>query len=688
MNEIATVKENVAAPEAPSRRRFFASALAAALGVSLADVMGSGELDAAQAGPSSCPSTCPTTPPAGQPFVPVAELVRRPAANPSDVNLDVEMTVKAGCKYVTTIGGQGPQCRPMGLRYYEGRYRGGSTPIWPVNPELPGPGPTMRVRVGDRVRIHLSNKINPNVLPKTTTVETKEPDPMACDIQLGTDPTTGHDIDLYPHGETMPSCLHGDNTTNLHFHGTHVTPDGRGDNVMIDVYPEGHVPPPAPGKPPNFSEFTNDFRIPLPPPAPNPVNPSQKMLMGQAPGTHWYHAHKHGSVALQLLNGMAGAFIIEGDFDEELERLMRGLRRTEKVLVIQQIGDQIMIQRQPPPSVEPGDPLNTCASGDPRTLVNGQLQPTITMQPGEIQRWRIINATMQQVSYLRYRFTGKNGSTYVPAIRQIAYDGIQIAPERYNDPDFGLNQRFTLAPANRIDILVQAPATEGESLLSFEPVHDLPQAGCKSTTTIDPYLVQLSVKGSPTSPAMSFPTAQNFPRLPAWLQWNENDPIKEARTLKFNWYQYPDGDTRPHNGQPAINGRIYDGTLNTAQVVDIDTREEWTLQNYWNSSIHPFHIHVNPFQILEVFDPNNPPETQLTKMKAPYVWHDTIAIPASTGTIGAPNVGYVKIRSRFVDFPGTFVLHCHILDHEDRGMMQMVKICPKPNACPSLPEHH
>jgi FtsP/CotA-like multicopper oxidase with cupredoxin domain len=187
---------------------------------------------------------------------------------------------------------------------------------------------------------------------------------------------------------------------------------------------------------------------------------------------------------------------------------------------------------------------------------------------------------------------------------------------------------------------------------------------------------------------MSFPTAQNFPRLPAWLQWNENDPIKEARTLKFNWYQYPDGDTRPHNGQPAINGRIYDGTLNTAQVVDIDTREEWTLQNYWNSSIHPFHIHVNPFQILEVFDPNNPPETQLTKMKAPYVWHDTIAIPASTGTIGAPNVGYVKIRSRFVDFPGTFVLHCHILDHEDRGMMQMVKICPKPNACPSLPEHH
>jgi FtsP/CotA-like multicopper oxidase with cupredoxin domain len=92
---------------------------------------------------------------------------------------------------------------------------------------------------------------------------------------------------------------------------------------------------------------------------------------------------------------------------------------------------------------------------------------------------------------------------------------------------------------------------------------------------------------------------------------------------------------------------------------------------------------------LEIFDPNNPPETQLTKMKPPYVWRDTIAIPASTGTIAEPNVGYVRIRSRFVDFPGTFVLHCHILDHEDRGMMQMVEIVdPKSRVIPRLPQHH
>jgi FtsP/CotA-like multicopper oxidase with cupredoxin domain len=685
MNENAIVNQNEAVRTNPSRRGFCASALAA-LGVSLADVISPEQLEAAPQDTSVCTPT-----PQFQPFVPVAEFVRHPAANPSDANLDVNMTVKAAWRNVTTISGQGPQCKRMKLRYYEGRYANNSAlkwapnpalSKWPASPDLPGPGPTFRLRVGDRVRIHLSNEIDPSDFPNTT------PDEMACDSQTVIDPTTGQPVPLYPHGETMPSCFHGDNTTNLHFHGTHVTPNGHGDNVMIDVYPKGHVPPPPPDEPPNFSEYTNDFRIPLPPPASNPVYPAKKMQMGQAPGTHWYHAHKHGSVALQLLNGMSGAFIIEGEFDDELEKLMPGLRRTEKVLVIQQIGDQITIQPQAN-SIQPGDPLNTCAGGDPRTLVNGQLQPAITMQPGEIQRWRIINATMQQVSYLSYSFIGKNGSGYVPTIRQIAYDGIQIAPERYNDPDFGLAQQFTLAPANRIDILVQAPATEGESLLGFKPVHNLPQAGCKSTTTIDPYLLQLSVKGNPISPAMSFPTVQNFPHLPAWLEWNENDPIKEARTLQFNWYEYPKGNTRPHNGQPAIDGKIFDGTLHTAQVVDLDTREEWKLENYWNSSIHPFHIHVNPFQILEIFDPNNPPETQLTKMKPPYVWRDTIAIPASTGTIAEPNVGYVRIRSRFVDFPGTFVLHCHILDHEDRGMMQMVEIVdPKSRVIPRLPQHH
>lgn len=640
-----------------SRRTFLASTLAAALGVTLSDVLGRGDLEAAPQAPPDCSKV-------GDAFVPVGEFTSKNKV------LNVNMTVTAGDKSVATIAGQGYQCRTMKLRYYQGQDLN-SNAKWPPNPLLPGPGPTLRLRVGDRVKVNLANKINPAVFGKTTSND------MACNVENTFNPS-GPPTPLYPGTDTPPSCLHGNNLTNLHYHGTHVTPDGNGDNVMVDVEPIG------PGHP-HGGTYPNDFTIPLPPPPGNATDPSQPFEMGQAPGTHWYHAHKHGSVALQLLNGMAGAMIIEGEFDDQLESLIPGLRKTEKVIVIQQLGDNI--------TVEPGPPIFTCAGGDPLPLVNGQLQPTIEMQPGEIQRWRFINATMQQVAHLTYRFLGeaeyaasKGGAFpadpgYAPQIRQIAYDGIQLAPERYNDVAFGSNQEFTVANGNRIDILVQAPSTAGKSVLAFRMLH-VPPAGCPIRPSLpDLILVRLNVTGSPVNPAMNFPTASNYPAIPAWLQWNPNDPrnaIKKTRTLQFN---------NDKTGRPAIDGLAYDGKPDTTQFIQLNTAEEWVLENYWDSSIHPFHIHVNPFQVMEIFDPNASEQVQLTE---PYNWRDTIAIPPSK-TVGAgpPTPGRVRIRSRFVDFPGTFVLHCHILDHEDRGMMQEVQIeDPKVKAAPSLPMHH
>jgi FtsP/CotA-like multicopper oxidase with cupredoxin domain len=638
-------------PRVTTRRRFVASAAAAALGASFAKA-----LDAAPQTPPNCSK-------AGDPFVPVREFPSRNRL------LNVSLSVKNTDKSIATIAGQGYQCRTMKVRYYEGLdLNGGAT--WPLNPVLPGPGPTLRMRVGDRVKVLLRNRINPAAFGKTT------PNDFSCNVESTFNPATGGTTPLYPGTDTAPSCLHGNNLTNLHYHGTHVTPDGKGDNVMVDV-------PPFDPKDPKSGRYQNDFTIPVPPPPSNATDPSQPFQMGQAPGTHWYHAHKHGSVALQLLNGMAGAMIIEGEFDDQLESLLPGLRKTEKVLVIQQIGDMI--------TVMPGPPIFTCAGGDPLPLVNGQLQPTIEMRPGEIQRWRLVNATMQQVAHLTYRFLGeveyansKGGPFpanpgYAPSIRQIAYDGIQLAPERYTDPAFGGSQEFTIAAGNRIDLLVQAPAAPGRSVLAFRMLHK-PPAGCPTNPLPELILVRLNVTGTPVSPAMNFPTAQNYPAMPGWLKWNESDPrnkIVKQRILKFS-----NDDT----GRPAIDGRAYDGKPDTTQFLTLNTAEEWTLENYWDSSIHPFHIHVNPFQVLEIFDPNESTQVQLT---APYNWRDTIAIPPSktVGTTITP--GRVRIRSRYVDFPGTFVLHCHILDHEDRGMMQEVQIeDPKSKTTPPLPMHH
>ena len=115
--------------------------------------------------------------------------------------------------------------------------------------------------------------------------------------------------------------------------------------------------------------------------------------------------------------------------------------------------------------------------------------------------------------------------------------------------------------------------------------------------------------------------------------------------------------------------------------------EEWTLINTSERSVmHPFHIHINPFQIVEVFDPSLMEEPQ--RQPAKYVWQDTIAIPAGFYKPIVPNPdptkpadykfvpGHIKIRHRFLDFTGKYVLHCHILGHEDRGMMQLIEVVP------------
>ena len=650
MTSEANALKDDSAVNALSRRRFIASALTTAVGVTIADIVQPRGL-LAQVAPSTCSK-------AGDPFVPVREFRSK------GKKLAANFTVKGTTKTVATIAGQGYQCKSMRLRYYAAQEALPGGLKWPENPALPGPGPTLRARVGDEININLLNALQASFFGRTNSA------PNGCDLKTNQNSQT-----IYPGSDNMPSCFHEDNVTNLHYHGTHVTPDGKGDNVMVDV-----VPP--------TGTYENLFTLPPPPPASNSTDPSQPFKMGQAPGTHWYHAHKHGSVALQLLNGMAGAFIIEGEFDDQLETLIPGLAATEKVLVIQQLGETITIQ--------PGPPLNTCAGGDPLPLVNGQLQPTIEMKPGEIQRWRFINATMQQASYLTYKFLGVDEYTaskggpfpstagYAPEIRQIAYDGVQLAPERYNDPNFGLAQEFAMAPANRIDILVQAPNTPGKSVLAFRYLHGAPPAGCQPRTLVDLFLLNLNVSGTPVSPAMNFPTASNYPVMPGWLQWNESDPrnkIEESRTLKFN-------NTNDASLRPAINGKAFNNMPDTTQYVTLNTAEEWLLENYWDSSIHPFHIHVNPFQVLEIFDPNASTQAVL---QAPYNWRDTIAIPSSKTDLATGKItpGWVKIRSRYVDFCGTFVLHCHILDHEDRGMMQKVVIeDPNSKVMPMVPMHH
>jgi FtsP/CotA-like multicopper oxidase with cupredoxin domain len=186
-----------------------------------------------------------------------------------------------------------------------------------------------------------------------------------------------------------PKCFHGDNTTNLHFHGTHVSPQAPQDYVLLELAPAG-----MPGGQAGHTRTPGVDQRPVPVRFdPFPSN--------QAEGTHWYHPHKHGSVSLQLLNGMGGALLIEGPFDDWLNGFYKssgGL--TEKVLVIQQLDDVLNFFRQ------------DTTYAPPQPLLNGQANPVVSMQPGEIQRWRLVNESMQASAQLQIGF--ENASAPIP----------------------------------------------------------------------------------------------------------------------------------------------------------------------------------------------------------------------------------------------------------------------------------
>jgi FtsP/CotA-like multicopper oxidase with cupredoxin domain len=605
-----------------------------------------------------------------------------------------------------------PTTQPPMLRYFEGKGPDGN--LWPPANEhgILLPGPTLRAHVGDQVEITFLNHIKVEDFPGGSIDNAETGAGTGCDVS-----TDQSGKNLYPGGagDTFPDCFHGSSTANLHFHGTHVTPDGLGDNVLAQIRPNlrvteesvqgdfarifaaaesGHPPARWYDLPKSWRDTQLDllkdyddtavWRGERGSPG-HPALPRENQLLpqsmeliargqwpqyqigaypycfkltqyvdaqgkptgnvaGQCPGTHWYHAHKHGSTAINVFNGMAGVFVIEGDYDEALAKIYPNLRQTEKVLIVQQFVDI--------PNLEL--PRST-----PTVLVNGQLNPTITMRPGEVQLWRLVNATVKEVITLA-GFTANDA--LAPEIRQIAQDGVQFRYDNYKNqpllspPTAGAPPSSSFAPGNRVDILVKVPDRAAPQSYSFNGI------------------LTLTVAGAPISPAMDFPSETDYPKFPAFLEDIDPATIWISRTIDFGWEA---GRTTPGPNPTAphymINARQFsEGRYDQTMV--LGDAEEWTLTNSTTRIAHPFHIHINPFQVVEIFDPKFP--DKIYKPDKDFVWQDTIAIPPGIIANGKLTKGYVKIRHRFVDFPGSFVLHCHILAHEDRGMMQLIRVVP------------
>ena len=332
-------------------------------------------------------------------------------------------------------------------------------------------------------------------------------------------------------------------------------------------------------------------------------------------GTYFYHPHRHGLAANQTFKGMSGMIIVEGDID----RIPGIAGLPERSLVLQRptiVGGVV-------PDVRPNQP-----GQPPRTtkvLVNGALTPIMLISPGETQRWRLLNATVS--SFWNIQIEGHD-------MTLISQDGNTLARAVTLDS-------VDIATAQRRDVLIQGGPPGVYQVTYQDTQAAVPQEGPIA------YLVSMG----PAVDPQPLPTT-----LLPFLELR-NVPIQRQRTINFDVIGDENSPTFAGQGF-VVNGQEFDENR-IDQFISLGATEEWTITNS-SDLIHPFHIHINPYQVTKI---NGEPYDALS-------YEDTTPVPAVRGT----QPGSITFRTRFLDFPGTFVFHCHILGHEDGGMMSLVQV--------------
>ena len=421
--------------------------------------------------------------------------------------------------------------------------------------------------------------------------------------------TLRNDLPLETGGGSAHNGHHRWNTTNLHTHGLHVSPSGNSDNVLLNIGP-GEV---------------QEYEIAVPDDHPA--------------GTFWYHAHKHGSVAAQVSSGMSGALIIEGGLDEQTE--VAGMR--ERVMVLQQI--PYWNEGLPEGIIELPyvDELFGPRAWDRLgryTIVNGVQLPVIEMRPGEVQRWRMVHSGFRETLVLKLvrDETGGIGPERLP-LQEIAVDGLALGKRVERE-------QIELWPGNRSDVLVQAPPVGGATYLL---VDERTEAMDSLNGIAEPrkYIARVVVDGQQMASRLPDQAVLAQYRLPSISASEVTGQQSAVYGITFPPLTF------------GIDGSPYDPTrVRQLRLGEVD---EWTVRsvNSVGPVHHPFHIHVNPFEVFSILDENGK-ET----LDGP-VWRDTVILRSNWT---------VKFRTRYSRFTGRFVQHCHILDHEDFGMMELVEI--------------
>src|SRR5438128_2732196 len=351
----------------------------------------------------------------------------------------------------------------------------------------------------------------------------------------------------------------------------------------------------------------------------------------QPPGLYWYHTHSHGESYIQDLDGMSGAIVVEG-----IERYAPEVRNMrERILVLRNLvlPTDAAKRKSTMESVEMQTTQCGAAAEKPEAAftVNGTLRPKIDIAPGERQFWRIVNASPDLYADLEL----DSGSFEV-----VALDGMPLA---YHDPSIRKRSmsHVLLPPAGRVEAIVTGPPADSHTALRTR-CFDTGPDGDSNPAMVLADIVSAQAPNIQPRPALGgSPVCATFsPVVLKRVETSEPQFVVIFTEDKQGFY---------------INGQKFEMNSGPMLTVNVGSLQHWRVINS-TKEVHPFHIHQVHFLVYSGDGKSvNDPE-----------WVDTVNVPYGSS---------VDLVMDFTDpiIRGMSLFHCHLLKHEDKGMMAKIR---------------
>jgi FtsP/CotA-like multicopper oxidase with cupredoxin domain len=486
--------------------------------------------------------------------------------------------------------------------------------------------PTLRLHPGDELVLKLKNRL----------------------IDTGARSAASADPHVHaPAASTRDPCLSGamaSTSTNLHFHGLTVPPRCHQDEVLLTSIQ------------PTDGAFEYRIRIPE----------------SEPPGLYWYHPHIHGFSSQQVLGGASGALIIEG-----LERAIPEVAGLpERVIVIR---DQNLANPNAPPSkAEPVVPRptfdvdgditnNNTGFGTPARDLSVNFVPvpypdyppaTIVLKPHEKQLWRVLNAS--SVTYLHLSLLYGKAPQMLGVV---AIDGVPINRGSASAASVKSVDHIAVPPGSRVEFILEGPPVGVPGLFITRTVN----TGQDGEN--DPNRALVSVLADPRAREPNSRLSASTPPLPKpALPWIGDVVPARERKLYFSERRVdPKDSNSPIQFFITVDGEeptVFDPA---AQMPNIIVRqgdvEDWIIENR-SLELHDFHIHQLHFQLREWYG---------YEVDEPFL-RDTVSVPFFDNHMTAYPSVRLRMDFRDPNIVGTFVYHCHLLEHEDGGMMGTIRV--------------